>query len=76
MNLTRVIAAAAALSVLPLTPTGAIAKQKRYKPQPVVASYPAPPYGAGTARPPWAQPWECFTDEGYGRYRSCSSGRR
>jgi len=75
MNLIRLIAAAAALSVLGIAPTDAVAKQKRYKAQRVVV-YPAAPYFVGTARPPWAQPWECFTDEGYGRYRPCSSGRR
>jgi hypothetical protein len=73
MTLTRLIAAAAALSIGAIVPTDAVAKQKRYKAQRVVV-YPAEPYGTGTARPPWAQPWECFTDEGYGRYRSCSSG--
>jgi len=76
MHLTRMIAAAAALSFVALSPTGAAAKHKRYKAPPVVAYHQIAPYGAGTARPPWAQPWECFTDEGYGRYRSCSSGRR
>jgi hypothetical protein len=75
MKLTRLIAAAAALSVLAIVPADAATKQKRYKAQRVVV-YPAPHYYAGTARPPWAQPWECFTDEGYGRYRPCSSGRR
>lgn len=75
MNLIRSIAAVAALSIIAIAPTDAAAKQKRYKVQRVVV-YPAAPYWAGTARPPWAQPWECFTDEGYGRYRSCSSGRR
>jgi hypothetical protein len=24
-------------------------------------------------RPSWAAPGECFTDDGYGRFRSCSS---
>jgi hypothetical protein len=27
-------------------------------------------------RPAWAQPGECFTDDGYGRFRSCSAGGR
>src|ERR1700749_3965885 len=74
MTLTRLIAAVAALSIVALAPAGAAAKQKRYKAYPAVA-YNAAPYWTGTPRPPWAQPWECFTDEGYGRYRSCSSGR-
>jgi len=76
MNLTRLIAAAAALSLVALAPTGAAAKHKRYKAQHIVPYQTVAPHYVGTARPPWAQPWECFTDEGYGRYRSCSSGRR
>ena len=24
--------------------------------------------------PPWAMPNECYTDEGYGRYRPCGAG--
>jgi hypothetical protein len=76
MSLTRLIAAAAALSLVALAPAGAAAKHKRYKaPRPAVAYQQIPPYSAGTPRPPWAQPWECFTDEGYGRYRPCSAGR-
>jgi hypothetical protein len=27
-------------------------------------------------RPAWAQPGDCFTDDGYGRFRSCSAGGR
>jgi hypothetical protein len=27
-------------------------------------------------RPAWAQPVDCFTDDGYGRFRSCSAGGR
>lgn len=75
MNLIKLIAAVAALS---LTAVGvADAKHKRQKVRHgAIAYHTVAPYGAGTPRPPWAQPWECFTDEGYGRYRSCSSGRR
>ena len=25
-------------------------------------------------RPAWASPYECYYDEGYGRYRPCSAG--
>jgi hypothetical protein len=81
MNLIRMIAAVAALSMIAVAPADAASKTKRYKPQRVVV-YPAPSYWAGgpqywvgTPRPPWAQPWECFTDEGYGRYRPCGAGR-
>ncbi|MEJ0076182.1 MAG: hypothetical protein WDO17_12160 [Alphaproteobacteria bacterium] len=77
MSPTRLIAAAAALSLVALAPAGAAAKHKRSKaPPPPVAYQKIPPYWVGTPRPPWAQPWECFTDEGYGRYRPCSAGRR
>jgi len=75
MSLARLITIAAALSLVTLAPAGATTNHKRYKTQPVVA-YQVAPYWVGTPRPPWAQPWECFTDEGYGRYRSCSAGRR
>jgi len=43
-----------------------------------VVPYAAPdPYAAyyrPGPRPPWAAPWQCFTDEGYGRYRPCDAG--
>jgi hypothetical protein len=26
------------------------------------------------SRPAWASPYECFYDEGYGRFRPCSAG--
>ncbi len=77
------IAAAAALSFLAVGTADAASKHKRHKVYrgPAYAYVPAAPYGyapgpyARTPGPPWAQPWECFTDEGYGRYRACSSGR-
>jgi hypothetical protein len=37
------------------------------------AAYPYANYARGP-RPPWAAPWQCFTDEGYGRYRPCDAG--
>ena len=41
-----------------------------------IAAVPAAPYGARTPGPVWAtSPYDCFTDEGYGRYLPCSSGR-
>jgi hypothetical protein len=42
-----------------------------------VLPIPADPYAAfyrPGPRPPWAAPWQCFTDEGYGRYRPCDAG--
>lgn len=77
MNLEKLVAVLAALSFVAVSATDAAAKHKRHKVRHGAVAYHAvTPYWAGTPRPPWAQPWECFTDEGYGRYRSCSSGRR
>ena len=77
MNLTRLIAALAALSFVSVSATDAAAKHKRHKVHHARAHayVPVSPYAARTPGPPWAQPWECFTDEGYGRYRPCSAGR-
>jgi len=79
MNFATPIAVLAALSFVALGATDASAKHKRHRLHRVAPSYayvPVSPYAAATPRPPWAQPWECFTDEGYGRYRPCSAGRR
>ena len=32
--------------------------------------------GYNQVGPVWRGPNECFTDEGYGRYRPCNAGRR
>ena len=32
------------------------------------------PVPASTAGPPWKSPYECYFDEGYGRYNPCSTG--
>jgi hypothetical protein len=42
------------------------------------AAWPPPPaevsvYG-WPQRPAWSSPYECYYDEGYGRYRPCSAG--
>jgi hypothetical protein len=77
MILTKLIVAAAALSFVAIGAADAAGKPKPRKimrADGVVAYLPAPV--VGTARPPWAAPWECYTDEGYGRFRSCSAGRR
>ena len=77
MRSNTLIAALAALSFVAVGATEAAAKHKRYKMRHGVpyASVPVSPYAARTPGPPWAQPWECFTDEGYGRYRPCDAGR-
>jgi hypothetical protein len=78
MNYRTLIAAVTALSFAAIGTADAAGKHKRHK---VLhhgshAYVPASPYGARTPGPPWAQPWECYTDEGYGRYRPCNAGRR
>jgi len=78
MNYRILIAAVAAFSFVAIGTADAASKHKRNKARhgAAYAYVPVSPYGARTPGPPWAQPWECFTDEGYGRYRSCSAGRR
>lgn len=78
MNYRTLIAAVTALSFVAIGTADAASKHKRHKVMRHHAAgmyVPAYPYGARTPGPPWAQPWECYTDEGYGRYRSCSAGR-
>jgi hypothetical protein len=74
-----------ALAALLVTATAADAKRHR---KPVVAPAPAGDIGPYSSR--WDQPahfvrlpnglivssYECFTDEGYGRYLACGAGRR
>jgi hypothetical protein len=44
----------------------------------VPASEPLAPAGVSVygwpQRPAWASPYECYYDEGYGRYRPCNAG--
>ena len=71
------IAALAALSLAGISTADAAAKKKskRYAaPAPAVTA-PVYPYFARTRGPVWANPNECFTDEGYGRYWPCGAGR-
>ena len=76
MTFTKLIVAVAALSFVAVGAADAAGKPKRHKivrADSVVTYLPA--YTVAMARPPWAAPWECYTDEGYGRFRSCSAGR-
>jgi hypothetical protein len=77
MTTTKLIVAVAALTFVAVSAADAAGEPKPRKivrAEGVVAYLPAP--AVATARPRYAAPWECFTDEGYGRYRSCSAGRR
>ena len=78
MNCRSLIVAVTALSFIAIGTAEAASKHKRYKVRygAAYAYVPVSPYFARTPGPPWALPWECFTDEGYGRYRPCSAGRR
>ena len=73
MRYKTLIAALAALSFAAVGATDAAAKHKRYN-----VRYGAPhayaPVSLYMARTP-GPPWECYTDEGYGRYQPCSTGR-
>jgi hypothetical protein len=76
MTFTKLIVAVAALSFVAVGAADAAGKPKRHKivrTDGVVAYVPVST--VAMARPPWAAPWECYTDEGYGRFRSCSAGR-
>ena len=73
-----IVAAAVALSFMAVTPADAAYKRKRHKVHHAapIAAVPAAPYGARTPGPVWAtSPYDCFTDEGYGRYWPCGAGR-
>jgi hypothetical protein len=55
----------------------AASKKKKVRhtiPAPTMSA-PVSPYYARTPGPPWANPNECYTDEGYGRYTPCGAGK-
>ena len=66
----------AALSLAGIGIADAATKKKvnHAQPAPTVAA-PVYPYSARTPGPIWANPNECFTDEGYGRYWPCGAGK-
>ena len=72
--MTRVLIAAAVL-LAGIGAADATSHQKRYKAvrSAPVAAY-VPVYPVVPNRPVWAAPWQCFTDEGYGRFRPCDAG--
>jgi hypothetical protein len=69
------LAAVAAFSLASLGTADAASKRKRHvvRSAPVLSAPIAP--SARTPGPSWANPYDCYTDEGYGRYLPCSSGR-
>jgi hypothetical protein len=76
MTSIKLIIAVAALSIAAISAADAAGKRTHHKivrPDGVAAYLPS--YTVAMRRPPWAAPWECYTDEGYGRFRSCSAGR-
>lgn len=77
MTMLKIIVAAAVLSLASVDAADAASKHKRHKVRHYapVAAVPAVPYGTRTPGPVWAQPWECYTDEGYGRYTPCGAGK-
>lgn len=73
--LRTVMAALAILALMSAGPADA-AKRKRQKVRvhSPAATMPMKPAAARPRGPSWAGPNECYTDEGYGRYVSCSGG--
>lgn len=74
----RIFIAALALLSFACGAADAATKKKRTRHvAPAHATY-APVYPYHTqapGRPVWANPNECYTDEGYGRYWPCGAGR-
>ena len=66
------ILAAAFTVSLPGMPPADAAQHKKAKAAPPAAE--VQPANRAMARPPWAAPQQCFTDDGYGRFVSCSVG--
>ena len=77
MNIRILITAVAAFSFVAAGAADAATKRKRQKVRvhPPVVTMPAKPTIARTPGPAWAAPWECYTDEGYGRYTPCGAGK-
>jgi len=77
MKVTCLLALLTAVSLASISAADAAAKHKRHKAtvyQPVGA-YAAPVFVARPHGPIWANPNECYTDEGYGRYWPCGAGK-
>jgi hypothetical protein len=71
------ITAIVAFSLAGAGTADAAAKKKKTRevaPAPTITAPVYPPY-ARTPGPLWANPNECYTDEGYGRYWPCGQGK-
>jgi len=69
----RILVAATALA---LAGTAAHAAPRQQTQNGAFNTAPVRLQGTFPTRPAWAAPGECFTDDGYGRFRSCSAGGR
>jgi hypothetical protein len=77
MKFTWLLAAVAATSLASVSAADAAARHKRHKEvvYPPARAYAAPAFVAQPRRPAWASPYECYTDEGYGRFWPCGAGK-
>jgi len=78
MTIKFLLAAVAALSLVGIGAADAASKHKRHKAiahHPTGLYEPATPTATQPRGPIGANPNECFTDEGYGRYWPCGAGK-
>ena len=78
MTIKVLLAAVAALSLAGVGAADAAAKHKRHKAmvhQPAGLYAPAAPSAMQPRGPIGANPNDCYTDEGYGRYWPCGAGK-
>ena len=73
--MTRIILGAFVIALVG-TAVEAAPRQQGRNPNSAFSSAPVGLQGGFPTRPAWAAPGECFTDDGYGRFRSCSAGGR
>ena len=78
MTIKFLLAAVAALSLAGIGAADAASKHKRHKAiahHPAGIYVPAAPNAMQTRGPIGANPNDCYTDEGYGRYWPCGAGK-
>jgi hypothetical protein len=64
---------AAGIVIAAISPAEAAARHKHKVRAPAAQSVPVM-QPAVARRPAWAAPWQCVTDDGYGRYLPCAVG--